>query len=923
MNIRRIMKKMTRPGEIRRSTAVLLVLISIVALFVSAVSALQLNSNATGTHNGFYYTFWKDSGDASMNLSDTQPGRYQSQWNNSTNNWVGGLGWNPGGPRTVNYQGYYGVDNSQNSYLALYGWTTNPLIEYYVIESYGSYNPATCSGGQDYGSFQSDGATYNVRRCLRQNAPCITGDNCTFYQYFSVRNPKKGFGSINGTITVQNHFNYWASQGLNLGNFDYMVFATEGYQSSGSSDITVSEGPITQPTITPPPTTTSEPSGSDIIVRARGVTGSEHINLRIGGSTVAGWTLTTSNADYVYSGNASGDLQVEFDNDSGDRDVILDYVYVNGETRQAEDMEYNTATYGNGECGGGSYSETMHCNGVIGFGDTDDCFSGNCNNIPPVTSTPIPPTATPGSGTGNIVVRARGTNGDEHINLIVGGSVVADWTLSTSNQNYAYNGNAAGDIQVEFDNDASGRDVILDYVIVYGETRQAENMEYNTATYGNGQCGGGSFSEMMHCNGVIGFGSTGVSPTVVPPTATPGSGVDPNFHIYLMIGQSNMEGQGQISAQDNQVPNGLLVMHADNNCSVGGASYGQWRTATPPLIRCYDVAHSWNNGGLGPGDYFGRTMLENSDPGVTIGLVGAAYQGQSIDFFLKNCAQLGTCNPQNPNGSVPLGQGGYAWMLDLAQRAQQDGVIKGIIFHQGESDTGDPAWPGKVNQMVTDLRNDLGIGNVPFIAGEMVPGACCTSHNTYVHQIETAVSNGHWVSASGLGARDEYHFNAEGYREIGRRYANKMLEVQGTTPQPTATPPTVVPPTATPPTVVPPTATPPTVVPPTATPGSGGGCSVDYTITNNWGSGFTANVIINSSSAVNGWTLNFSFPGNQNITNLWNGTYSQSGSAVTVNNAGWNGNIPANGSTSFGFQGTYSGSNAEPAAFSLNGSSCN
>ena len=210
------------------------------AFGITTTNAQTLTSNQTGTHNGFYYSFWKDSGDASFGL--LAGGRYTSQWSNSTNNWVGGKGWNPGGPKVVNYSGSYNVDNSQNSYLALYGWTRNPLIEYYVIESYGSYNPANCSGGQNYGSFQSDGATYNVRRCQRVNQPSIEGNSSTFYQYFSVRTPKKGFGNISGTITVANHFNYWASQGLNLGNHDYMVLATEGYQSRGSSDITVSEG---------------------------------------------------------------------------------------------------------------------------------------------------------------------------------------------------------------------------------------------------------------------------------------------------------------------------------------------------------------------------------------------------------------------------------------------------------------------------------------------------------------------------------------------------------------------------------------------------------------------------------------------------------------------------------------------------------
>lgn len=213
--------------------------ICVAALCVTAVNAQTLTSNQTGTHNGFYYSFWKDSGNATFGLHDD--GRYTSEWNNTTNNWVGGKGWNPGGPKIVSYSGSYNVDNSQNSYLALYGWTKNPLIEYYVVESYGSYNPATCTEGTDYGSFQSDGATYNVRRCQRVNQPSIEGTR-TFYQYFSVRTPKKGFGNISGTITVANHFDFWASKGLNLGNHDYMVMATEGYQSAGSSDITVSEG---------------------------------------------------------------------------------------------------------------------------------------------------------------------------------------------------------------------------------------------------------------------------------------------------------------------------------------------------------------------------------------------------------------------------------------------------------------------------------------------------------------------------------------------------------------------------------------------------------------------------------------------------------------------------------------------------------
>lgn len=334
------------------------------ALSGSAVSAQTLTSNSTGTHDGFYYTFWKDSGNASMTL---QPGgRYQSQWSNNTNNWVGGKGWNPGNSsRVLNYAGYYGVNQSQNSYVAFYGWTRNPLVEYYVIESYGSYNPASCSGGTDYGSFQSDGATYNVRRCQRVNQPSIDGTQ-TFYQYFSVRNPKKGFGNISGTITFANHANFWASKGLNLGNHDYQVFATEGYQSNGSSDITVASGSGSGGGSS----SSAGGGGKTIVVRARGTTGQEQIRLIVNNSVVQTWTLSTSMANYTATTNLSGGSVVEYFNDSGNRDVQVDYISVNGSIRQSEAQSYNTGVYQNGACGGGNgNSEWMHCNGAIGYGN--------------------------------------------------------------------------------------------------------------------------------------------------------------------------------------------------------------------------------------------------------------------------------------------------------------------------------------------------------------------------------------------------------------------------------------------------------------------------------------------------------------------------------------------------------------------------
>lgn len=145
-------------------------------------------------------------------------------------------------------------------------------------------------------------------------------------------------------------------------------------------------------------------------------------------------------------------------------------------------------------------------------------------------------------------------------------------------------------------------------------------------------------------------------------------------------------------------------------------------------------------------------------------------------------------------------------------------------------------------------------------------------------------------------------------------------------PTATSVPPTAtgIPPTAT---AVPPTATnvPPTAtsIPPTATPGTGGGCTVNYVVQDQWGNGFVGNVTIGVNTAVSGWTLQFNFPGNQSVSNMWGGVYNQTGNAITINNESWNGNIGANGTTSFGFQASYSGSNSIPDNFVLNGAACN
>jgi endo-1,4-beta-xylanase len=134
--------------------------------------------------------------------------------------------------RVISYSGSYSPGSS-GSYLAVYGWTTNPLHEYYIVESYGSYNPG--SAGTYKGQVTSDGGTYDIYTATRTNAPSIQGTQ-TFVQFWSVRTAKR----VGGTVTTANHFNAWTSLGMTMGTFNYQILATEAWSGSGSASITVS-----------------------------------------------------------------------------------------------------------------------------------------------------------------------------------------------------------------------------------------------------------------------------------------------------------------------------------------------------------------------------------------------------------------------------------------------------------------------------------------------------------------------------------------------------------------------------------------------------------------------------------------------------------------------------------------------------------
>ncbi|KAK3648934.1 hypothetical protein LTR56_003782 [Elasticomyces elasticus] len=193
--------------------------------------ARQQTTSGTGENGGYYYSFWTDNA-GQVSYTNGEGGSYSVTWSGD-GNWVAGKGWATGAARDISFSGEYSP--SGNSYLSVYGWTTNPLIEYYIVESWKDYNPS--SAASVVGTVETDGSTYDILQTTRTQQPSIEGTS-TFQQYWSVRRDLR----TSGTVSVGAHFDAWAAQGMTLGAHDYQIMATEGYFSSGSASITVGEG---------------------------------------------------------------------------------------------------------------------------------------------------------------------------------------------------------------------------------------------------------------------------------------------------------------------------------------------------------------------------------------------------------------------------------------------------------------------------------------------------------------------------------------------------------------------------------------------------------------------------------------------------------------------------------------------------------
>ena len=208
-------------------------LFSIAITFVGVTVYAAINNNETGNHGGYDYEFWKDSGGSgSMTLNNG--GAFSAEWSN-VNNILFRKGKKFDETQTHQQIGNMSIDygaNYQpngNSYLTVYGWAVDPLVEFYIIDSWGDWRPP---GGTPKGTINVDGGTYDIYETTRVQQPSIKG-TATFQQYWSVRTTKR----TSGTISVSEHFKKWESLGMQMGKMYEVALTVEGYQSSGSANV--------------------------------------------------------------------------------------------------------------------------------------------------------------------------------------------------------------------------------------------------------------------------------------------------------------------------------------------------------------------------------------------------------------------------------------------------------------------------------------------------------------------------------------------------------------------------------------------------------------------------------------------------------------------------------------------------------------
>ena len=264
---------------------------------------------------------------------------------------------------------------------------------------------------------------------------------------------------------------------------------------------------------------------------------------------------------------------------------------------------------------------------------------------------------------------------------------------------------------------------------------------------------------------------------------------DPNLHIYLAYGQSNMSGQATVTSKDKETNPRFLVLRAANHSN---QKVGEFYPAAPPM------GHSESKVGIV--DIFGRTMIENLPDSIKVAVANVAIGGQSIDLFDKDRNVAYVQSAKNKGDTWWLkyydeyGGDLYKRIVEMGKIAKQKGVIKGFLFHQGEADYQMNDWPKRVKKVYDDLIAELELDpeKTPILIGELATteaGGDLGWRNPAVAEAADLIPNGHLISAAGCPALKEpnytLHFTRDGYETFGKRYAEKMLELlKATEPAP-------------------------------------------------------------------------------------------------------------------------------------------
>ncbi len=226
-----------------------------------------------------------------------------------------------------------------------------------------------------------------------------------------------------------------------------------------------------------------------------------------------------------------------------------------------------------------------------------------------------------------------------------------------------------------------------------------------------------------------------------------------NHHVYLLIGQSNMAGRAPFTEEEGEeIPRCFLLNGED-----------EWEPASNPLNRYSTVRKDIGMQKMNPGYGFAKAMLTRQKE-ETIGLVVNARGGTRIELWEKGTEY-------------------YEEAVRRTKIAQKTGVLKGILWHQGESNSRKPeAYPEKLKALIADLRKDLGTPDLPVVVGQVFYDEEDKPHtkriNELLAQLPDEVPFTGCVSSDGLKTYDNSHFDTASMKELGRRYAQIMLELQ-------------------------------------------------------------------------------------------------------------------------------------------------